>query len=72
MAIINENKPIASAKAAPMKAKRNNLFSTSGFLAALDIKAANMWPIPTAAPSIPIDIRPAPTYFKKDKSIKIL
>lgn len=62
-AIINENNPVASAKANPKIAKLNNCPLIWGFLAVEAIKEEKIKPIPAPAPINPEHAKPAPMYF---------
>ena len=62
-AIINENNPVASAKANPKIAKLNNCPLICGFLAVDAIKEEKIKPIPAPAPINPEQAKPAPMYF---------
>ena len=62
-AIINENNPVASAKANPKIAYPNNCPLIWGFLAVDAINAEKINPIPAPAPINPEQAKPAPMYF---------
>lgn len=59
-AIIKANKAIASVKANPKIANRNNSSFKDGFREVPRTRAPNTVPIPTPAPASPIVARPAP------------
>src|SRR5690606_35590284 len=59
-AIINANKPVASAKANPNIAYENNCPRKEGFLDTPIIKAPKTTPIPTPAPINPVVAKPVP------------
>lgn len=74
-AIINENNPVASAKANPRIAKLNNWPLIWGFLAVEEIKEEKIKPIPIPAPIKPEQAKPAPIYFaaaNKAKKFKVI
>lgn len=62
-AIINANRPVASAKANPRIAKLNNCPLICGFLAVEAINEEKIKPIPAPAPINPEQAKPAPMYF---------
>jgi hypothetical protein len=62
-AIISANSPIASVYANPSIADENSSCFYEGFLDVPCIYAANIYPIPTAAPPYAIVAYPAPIYF---------
>ena len=62
-AIINENNPVASAKANPKIAILNNCPLICGFLAVDAINEEKIKPIPAPAPINPEQANPAPMYF---------
>ena len=61
--IINENNPVASAKANPKIAYVNSCPLIWGFLAVDAIKDEKIKPIPAPAPINPEQAKPAPMYF---------
>ena len=63
------NKAIASVKANPKIAIRNNSSLRLGFREVPRTKAPNTVPIPTPAPASPIVANPAPTNFAACKSM---
>ena len=69
-AIINENSPVASAKANPRIAYENNWDLLWGFLAVDAIKEEKINPIPAPAPIKPEQAKPAPIYFAAANIIK--
>jgi hypothetical protein len=62
-AIINENNPVASAKANPRIANENNCPLIDGFLDVEAINEEKIKPIPAPAPINPEQAKPAPIYF---------
>ena len=69
-ATINENKAIASVKAKPKIAARNNSSFKKGFFAIPVIKDAKTKPIPTPAPANPKVDKPAPIFCALCNNIK--